>query len=240
EEAPGTVGCYDEDAAKVARGVRWVSTQSGGWAASPGGLRFGKDWAQDRGRDRSLFSPSVQYGEGAGLIVGGGPTFTDFGFRRAPFRSRLGFNVLYGTKSGGWGAELSAEHRMENSRLASTLDARATEFEAFRFYGFGNDTPDLGDEESLVMMDQVTVYPALTWVIGPRPGNLPPGSEPDGEGEGEEDEGGEVERAFLLGKREGIRGSFSIGPLAHWTSTRVPTGNPLDGRSEERRGGREC
>lgn len=41
-----------------------------------------------------------------------------------------------------------------------------------------------------------------------------------------------MERAFLLGKREGIRGSFSIGPLAHWTSTRVPTGNPLDGDSD--------
>ncbi|NLG62586.1 MAG: hypothetical protein GX539_10095, partial [Candidatus Cloacimonetes bacterium] len=232
EDETGTVRFYDDDGDNVARGVRSVNTQSWGWADIPEGLRFGKDWAQDWGRDRSLFSPSVQYGEGAGLIVGGGPTFTDFGFRRAPFRSRLGFNVLYGTKSGGWGAELSAEHRMENSRLAITLDARATEFEAFRFYGFGNDTPDLGDEESLVMMDQVTVYPALTWVIGPRPGNLPPGSEPDGEGEGEEDEGGEVERAFLLGKREGIRGSFSIGPLAHWTSTRVPTGNPLDGDSD--------
>ncbi len=227
EDETGTVRFYDDRGDNEARGAASVSTKGWEWADVPEGLRFGKDWAQDYGSERSLFSPTIQYGEGAGLIIGAGPTFTDYGFRRAPYRSRLDFNVLYGTKSGGWGAELGYVHRMENSRMAITLDARAVEFDAFRFYGFGNDA-NLGDAEALVMMDRIQVFPALSWEIGPRPGKPLPESENQEEDEGEDDEDGDdVERALLIPMRAGLNGSFSIGPFAQWTRTRVPAGNPL-------------
>ena len=232
EDATGTVRFYDDRGDNQVHGAASVSTKSWGWADVPEGLRFGKDWAPDYGSDRSLFSPSVQHGEGAGVIIGGGPTFTDYGFRRAPFRSRLGFNVLYATKSGGWGAELNGEHRMENSRMAITLDARAVEFDAFRFYGFGNDTPDPGGDASLVMMDRIQVYPALRWDIGPRPGKPLPESEDAGDEDDEED-ADDVERALLLERREGLRGQFAVGPYAHWTRLRASAGNPLTGTAGE-------
>ncbi|HEU5208976.1 MAG TPA: BamA/TamA family outer membrane protein [Longimicrobiales bacterium] len=241
EDETGTVRFYDHRGDNQARGAASFSTKEWEEPEAPEGLRFGKQWAPDYGSERSLFSPAIQYGEGAGLIIGGGPTYTDYGFRRIPYRSRLGFNVLYGTSSGGWGAELRGEHRLENSRLALTLNARAVEFDAFRFYGFGNDTPDLGDDESLVMMDRVTVFPALTWDIGPRPGAPSAESDSDAEnGEEDEDDADEVERAFVLDGQHGLSGSFSIGPFAHWTRTRMPAGNPLpaaDGNEFGRLGG---
>lgn len=235
EDETGTVRFYDDRGDNQVRGAASVSTKGWEWVDVPEGLRFGKEWAPDYGSEHSLFSPTVQHGEGAGIIIGGGSTFIDYGFRRAPFRSRLGFNLLYATDSGGWGAELNGEHRMENSRMAIALDARAVEFDAFRFYGFGNDTPDPGGDASLVMMDRIQVYPALSWDIGPRPGKPLPENEDatEEEDEDDEDDADDVERALFVSERQGLHGRFSIGPYAHWTRLRAPSANPLAGTAAE-------
>lgn len=227
EDETGTARFYDHRGDNAASGGASFSAKAWEDLDAPEGLRFGTRWVPDYGSERSLFSPAVQYGEGAGLIPGVGPTFTNYGFRRVPYRSRLALRALYATDSGGWGATLDGAYRFENSRVGLALNARAVEFDAFRFYGFGNDTPDLGDAESLVMMDRVHVFPALTWDIGPRPGKpLPP---EENEEENEEEDADDIERAFVLEPTDGMRGRVSIGPFAQWTRTRIPAGNPLVG-----------
>lgn len=206
---------------------------------APEGFRFGRAWAPDYGGERALFSPAVDYGEGAGVIIGGGPSLTRYGFRRLPYRLRANFDVLYATRSSGFGAELNADYRLENSALALLLDVRGTQFDAFRFYGLGNETPELDRDATLVMQDRVRVHPALSWHLGERPGRTEreeqdaeegaeAEEEPSAEQAAEEDEDeSTVQRAFEMYRAGGIQGRFTIGPVLQWTKSHVPAGNPL-------------
>jgi len=127
---------------------------------------MGTDQPRDWGREQSWFSPAFDYREGAGVILGAGPTWTAYGFRREPYASRVAVRVLWGTRSGGLGMDLDAEVPRENSPFSYTLHARGTQFEAIRFYGFGNDSPALDAERTLVMQSQIRVAPALAFAIG--------------------------------------------------------------------------
>lgn len=141
-----------------------MSTREWDAPAATEGLRAGGSWAPDWG-DRSGWSPTVDYGDRAGLVIGLGRTWTQFGFRRLPHHWSLGARLLYSFGAGGLGAEVAGDYRFENSPLALTLAARGTTFEAFRFNGYGNDSPDTG-ESGLVSQDRVMIAPALRWHIG--------------------------------------------------------------------------
>ena len=121
------------------------------------------DRIQDWGNSFSWVSPALDYREGAGLIVGGGPRFTDYGFRHHPYETRLRAGVLFGTRTASFGVEAEADFRRENSRLHWLANVRATPFEAMRFYGYGNESPWLDETESLVMMEQLRGSVALAW-----------------------------------------------------------------------------
>lgn len=120
-----------------------------------------EDRIQDWGSSRSWLKPAVDYGEGAGIILGGGPTWTDYGFRKHPYASRIGARALFATRSGGFGVELFGDWRLENSPIHFTAEARATQFESMRFYGYGNDTPRLPSGDALIMQRQLRARPAV-------------------------------------------------------------------------------
>lgn len=236
EDETGNAHLYDDrgDNEFVTTGGTSVSTK--GWEQPdvPEGFRLGRSWAPDYGDDHTWFSPELDYGEGAGVIIGGGPRLERYGFRRLPHKWSAEINALYATRSGGFGVTADGDYRFENSRLGMTLGVRATEFDAFRFYGFGNDTPELDRDATLVMQDLVRVEPALVWQIGPRPGQ--PEREAEGEAEAEEEEDEDGESGFGINEPEGMHGTFSIGPVAQWTASRIPPGSPL-GPAEEIRFG---
>jgi outer membrane protein assembly factor BamA len=71
-----------------------------------------------------------------------------------------------GTGNGKFAITADADWRAENSPLALTLDARASQLEAFRFFGYGNDTPNIGRELSLVEQKVMSVEPAIVWRVG--------------------------------------------------------------------------
>ncbi|MEX2284771.1 MAG: BamA/TamA family outer membrane protein [Gemmatimonadota bacterium] len=116
--------------------------------------------------ERGGFSPVLDYGEGAGLIVGAGVSHKKYGFRHSPFENRAYLNVLYGVSSGGFGADGFAQHHFENSSALVNIRARATQFESNRFYGFGNDTELIDRRTALVLRDEVSVHPAIGWGTG--------------------------------------------------------------------------
>jgi hypothetical protein len=100
------------------------------------------------------------------------------------------------------------------------VDARAVQFDAFRFYGFGNDTPDLDSDVTLVMQDRVWLNPEYAWHLGPRPGRIPPPPEDEEE---EEEAEQEVDRGLL----QPLSGVVSVGAVLQWTRFEIPDANPL-------------
>lgn len=179
------------------------------------GMRLGQAWRPDWGGSAG-WSPAVTYTEGAGVIVGAGPRFRSYGFRRLPHHLEAGANLLVGTGNGRLALTADADYRTENSPLAFTLAARASQLEAIRFYGYGNDTPDAGRDLSLVEQTVVAVEPSLVWHIGWRAR----------EGLG---------NALLEGidsapPRSGLRpvvGRLHVGPVLYWTDPQPRPGSPL-------------
>lgn len=128
------------------------------------GLRMRGAWVPDWGGGLGL-TAGLDYRDGAGVIIGVGPTWKSYGFRRMPYHWNVATRLLYATDASSFGAELNGDYRLENSPRALTLDVRATTFDAFRFHGYGNDSPELGDA-GLVDQNRVAVEPALAWHIG--------------------------------------------------------------------------
>ncbi|HUF13895.1 MAG TPA: BamA/TamA family outer membrane protein [Longimicrobiales bacterium] len=210
----GATFFYDsdgEDRFVIASGTR-VSVQS--WdAPEPAlGLRLGVPWSPDWGGGVG-WSPVIDYNEGAGPIIGFGPQATAYGFRRLPHHWAADAKLLVGLGNGRLGLISDIDYRAENSPLAYTVAVRGTQLDAFRFFGYGNDTPAADSDLTLVEQDHVAVEPALVWHIGwrtrealadPLRGYDPvaPGVRP------------------LVGRLE-------AGPALHWSDASPRAGSPL-------------
>jgi hypothetical protein len=170
------------------------------------------DWGQHKG-----WTPVAKYGEGAGLIIGAGPTITDYGFRRLPYKWQASAALMVGTGNGKLGVTTSADYRTENSPLAFTLDARATQLEAFRFYGYGNDTPNLGRDLSLAQQTLFTAEPSVVWHIGWRQRERT-GAVMHNWGDEEVDS---------TAGRRALVGELRAGPRLMWSHVEPAAGGPL-------------
>ncbi|MEO5580522.1 MAG: hypothetical protein ABIR58_07665, partial [Gemmatimonadaceae bacterium] len=148
----------------TASGTR-VSVQEWDPPRQGAGVRFDAPWRPDWGRS-SGWGPVVDYADGAGVVIGFGPRLQSQGFRRLPHHWKIGANFLLGLGNGRPGLSIDGDYRAENSPLAVTLAARATQFETFRFYGFGNDTPRESTALARVRQDVIAVEPSLVWQIG--------------------------------------------------------------------------
>ncbi|HSJ33308.1 MAG TPA: hypothetical protein VK933_17845 [Longimicrobiales bacterium] len=117
-----------------------------------------RDWGRTSG-----LRPAVDYRSGPGLLIGAGAGLTRYGFRRDDYKYRLDAQALYSVDTGGFGVELFGDYHPENTHLGLSLDASATQFETFRFFGYGNDTDQLEGVSARVYRDQLTVRPAVYW-----------------------------------------------------------------------------
>lgn len=121
--------------------------------------------AQNWGAKTSLL-PAVDYREGAGPIIGVSRSTTRFGFRHTPYESLMSVRALFGIGNAGFGLQAYADFRPENAPWALTILAQGSQFESNRFYGFGNNTPDINRDLSLVMRDELLFQPALRLFFG--------------------------------------------------------------------------
>jgi hypothetical protein len=177
------------------------------------GFSPGNAWRPDWGR-KAGWQGAVDHAQGAGLVLGFGPRFRTFGFRRLPYHWRGGANFLVGTSNGRMAVTGWVSHRAENSPLEMAVDARASELETFRFYGYGNDTPDIGRVLSLVEQRVLAVEPALIWHIGWRAR--------EGLGDNLLEEA-DSNRAGL----RPLMGELKVGPVVNLTDPEALAGSPL-------------
>ena len=119
--------------------------------------RFHKQ-PRDWGHDWAPF-PWASFQPDVGLIAAGGVTFTSYGFRHHPYRSRLSVRLGYATGAQRFGVDLKGDFR---GARRSSLRVRWSGFEVVRFYGIGNETPVVGPSDFYrVRQQQYLVAPAL-------------------------------------------------------------------------------
>jgi len=113
------------------------------------------------------WGPFAGYRESGGVVVGFGPTTTDYGFRRRPYAWRAGARGMVGTRSGDLGIRLTADRYLENSPWGVSLFAHATQLESNRFYGYGNDTELVDASLTLIKRDELLVEGLLLYSFSP-------------------------------------------------------------------------
>jgi hypothetical protein len=122
-----------------------------------------RDWGR-----RTLF-PMFRLGGSTdlGLVLNLGLSSTGYGFRKLPWADQQTSQVAYSTKLERFRFEYSGRYRLENSKLTSGLEARASGLEVIRFYGFGNETPDPGNPSlTQVKQREIMVMPSLRRDVG--------------------------------------------------------------------------
>jgi hypothetical protein len=113
--------------------------------------------------------PWLSSGPEVGVFFGGGLLRYDFGFRKRPYRSRLGLHVGYATGAETFRAEFTGDFRRVNSRVRTTLLLRASGIEVVRFFGFGNETPRIdSDFFYRVPQEQYLIQPSVVFPVGKR------------------------------------------------------------------------
>lgn len=129
------------------REPEWTSV----WGRSP------RDW----GSTMSPLAPYAVWQLNVGPVLGAGPEWTRYGFRRDRYAQRFGVRVLWAPLETGFGGMMYYDRQRTNRPESVWLTARATNFEDVRFHGLGNDTPeDPGDDAFVVPQTQVRVQAA--------------------------------------------------------------------------------
>ncbi|HEX6792125.1 MAG TPA: BamA/TamA family outer membrane protein [Candidatus Krumholzibacteria bacterium] len=110
--------------------------------------------------------PVTGYRESAGVVLGIGPSKSEFAFRHQPYKWRASVQGLVGTSTGEMGVQFEADHRFENSRWSLAVSGHATNLELNRFYGYGNDTPLIDEDLTMIERFEVLVRPSFRREFG--------------------------------------------------------------------------
>lgn len=110
----------------------------------------------------------LSFGSDLGLFVGAGGVRTGYGFRHAPYRTRLLVRAGYALAAASYRAELVEELRGFPGRASTTIQLRLSGIDVVRFYGFGNETVDTGSTAFYkVPQQQYLLAPTVTWPVSP-------------------------------------------------------------------------
>ena len=176
------------------------------------GMRIWGSWSPDWGGDHG-WSPAVDHKEAAGIIVGVSRTARSYGFRRLPHLWQVKGTALLGTFNGRFALHGDADYRLENSPVAFTVSARASQLEPLRFYGYGNATAAIERDESLVNQTVLAFEPAVVLHLGWR-----------------ERETTKAEAFREDATKAGVRalaGRAQVGPVVSWIDPEPVANSPL-------------
>jgi hypothetical protein len=145
---------------RVVRGAR-TRVETRPWSAPEGEPGLIPVTRRDFGGSRSLFAPYVAWRSDVGVLLGGGPAFTRYGFRRHPYAAHHALRAATSPMHGRVELAYRGEFRPEASSRWLALSATASTLARTRFGGFGNDAEGGEDDASLAWLRQVEV--AAAW-----------------------------------------------------------------------------
>jgi outer membrane protein assembly factor BamA len=103
------------------------------------------------------------------LFIGGGRTFTTYGFRKRPFSTRHRFRAGFATGPKTYRVDYRGDFRRENSTTYAEVLVRASGIDVVSFHGFGNEIPAPGDNEFYrVTQDAFGLHPSLIFSLDRR------------------------------------------------------------------------
>ena len=102
----------------------------------------GRDW----GAELAPLAPWGAWQNNVGPIVGIGPVWTRYGFRRQPYARQIGVRALYAPLEDGIGIEGYGDFKRMGTHSGLRVAGGARTFQVIRFHGLGNDTPGKGEE----------------------------------------------------------------------------------------------
>jgi hypothetical protein len=124
-----------------------------------------RDW----GTSSSLLAPYANWELNIGPVVGFGPNWKRFGFRRTPHAEQIGVRALWAPlERNGFGGMLHYDRQITNRPASVWLNARGSNFEDVRFHGFGNQTPEDPDRD-FFEVDQTQVRLQAAYELRPTP-----------------------------------------------------------------------
>jgi hypothetical protein len=94
-----------------------------------------RDWGRSLG-----MAPWIGVRPELGAIVGAGPVFYSYGFRKVPYQSRIALRLATTTRAGELNADFRADIRFERPDRRVLIKAAALNADVIRFFGFGNET----------------------------------------------------------------------------------------------------
>ena len=117
-----------------------------------------RDW----GRHFNAVDVYASWLSRVGPVVGAGPSFKTYGFRRFPFATQGQLQALWAPLHTRFGVHYQGEYHFTGSRRWLETEVRATELALTDFRGFGNDTDETDErEDRRVWERQLLVQP--TW-----------------------------------------------------------------------------
>ncbi|HEU0298202.1 MAG TPA: BamA/TamA family outer membrane protein, partial [Longimicrobium sp.] len=122
-----------------------------------------------------VLAPWAGWVQNVGPVLGAGPTWTRYGFRRVPYKRQVSLRALYAPLEDGVGVEGIADQVFTGSQGGLRLAAGARTFHMVRFHGLGNDSPGDVGEEYEVTNDEVRAEALwygrmgerVLWRVGP-------------------------------------------------------------------------
>ncbi|WP_420126522.1 BamA/TamA family outer membrane protein [Longimicrobium sp.] len=115
---------------------------------------------RDFGSRRTGFAPYVAWRSDVGALLGGGPVFTRYGYRRHPFAARHALRAATSPVHGRLELAYRGELRPEASSRWMEIAATGTTLARARFGGYGNAAPGGASGASLAWLRQVELSAA--------------------------------------------------------------------------------
>ena len=132
---------------RLADGLRLAPSESIETTGTP---EEGQGAAADARRDwgsTSYRTPWFGYGPDLGVFIGSGVAIESFSFRKRPYASRHQIRLGFSTGAMRPRLDYDAEFRPENRSHYWSVRALISGIETLNFYGFGNETPNVEDDE---------------------------------------------------------------------------------------------
>jgi hypothetical protein len=145
---------------RVARGAR-TRVETRPWSAPEAEAGLIPVTPRDFGSGRTVFAPYAAWRSNVGVLLGGGPAFTRYGYHRHPYAAHHSLRAVTSPVHGRAEVAYRGELRREASTRWLEVSATGSTLARARFGGYGNDADGGAGGSSLAWLRQAEV--AAAW-----------------------------------------------------------------------------